>query len=358
MLDRNAALRGRPDSLLCKFQLPWVPVCERSNAWSGSRATFPIALHTQPRVGSKEDGLKKLIAVIGTVIVALSAARPGWAFRPLPLSRQEQKVLRDNYALCKAKIKGPYTENFCICPGGAKLPVMGPGGAIRNPCSDPQFCSAFRAPCAEALAKQRMYIANLFARDLYLWESFPDHNDLVRGYVLEKYFTETNPNSKLSEMRSYGGLAGAEYETPASARFFERYLSAPEFEDNRDFLLAYELQKRYFVNSDLGQIEKVRALSVRIQAADPKFKPLRDAIHNQLSPGLVPQILAFGDRMPPGALRSQVEQLAAEIKKLTSLDERALSKQVAGIENESERSQLQALLPAANADPVDAIASL
>jgi hypothetical protein len=43
-----------------------------------------------------------------------------------------------------------------------------------------------------------MYIANLFSRDLYLWDSFPDHNDLVRGYILEKYFTETNPTNKLA----------------------------------------------------------------------------------------------------------------------------------------------------------------
>ena len=32
----------------------------------------------------------------------------------------------------------------------------------------------------------------------------------------------------------------------------------PEFNDTRDFLLAYELQKRFFVRDDVGQIEKVR----------------------------------------------------------------------------------------------------
>jgi len=54
------------------------------------------------------------------------------------------------------------------------------------------------------------------SRDLYLWDTFPDHNDLVRGYILEKYFTETDPDSKLSRLRSFGGLSGVEYETPAS----------------------------------------------------------------------------------------------------------------------------------------------
>src|SRR5262249_40959994 len=136
------------------------------------------------------------------------------------------------------------------------------------------------------------------------------------------------------------------------------YLSAPEFKDNRDFLLAYELQRRYLVREDLGQIDKVRAMSVRIQAAEPKFKPLRDAVHNQLSPGIVPQLAVYRDQLPPGSTRSQVEALITEIKKLTSLDEGALKSQLTSLQTESLRSQLASLLPAPNADPVAAISSL
>src|SRR5262245_52546028 len=204
---------------------------------------------------------------------------------------------------------------------------------------NPRFCAAFRAPWAEELAKQRLYIGNIFSPDLHLWESFPDHNDLVRGYILEKYFIETHPNNKLSRLRSFGGLSGVEYETPASARFFERYLSAPEFKDNRHFLLAYELQRRYRVREDLGQIDKVRAMHARIQSADPKFKPLRDAVHNQLSPGLIPQLAVFRDQLPQGSTRSQVDTLIAEIGKLTSLDESALKGQVTPLEDSALRSQ-------------------
>jgi len=267
-------------------------------------------------------------------------------------------MLRDNFALCTSKLKGPYTENFCVCSNGAKIPVRGSNGRIDTGCKNPIFCAAFRAPWAEELAKQRVYIANLFSRDLYLWDSFPDHNDLVRGYILEKYFTETNPNSKLSRLRSFGGLSGVEFETPASAHFFERYLDAPEFNDNRDFLLAYELQKRYFVREDLGQIEKVRVMAVRIQAADPKFKPLRDSIHNQLSAGIIPQLVVFRDQLPAGATRSEVDALITEIKKLTTLDEVALKSQVAEFDDQALRSQLAALLPAPNADPVEGISAL
>jgi len=306
----------------------------------------------------REERLKRIIAIGWGLVVLLAITTPAATFRPLPLSARDQQQLRHNFAQCISRLKGPYTENFCVCADGKKIPVRGASGRVESGCKNPLFCAAFRAPWAEALTKQRMYIANLFSRDLYLWDRFPDHNDLVRGYILEKYFTETNPTSKLSRLRSFGGLSGAEYETLASARFFERYLSAPEFNDNRDFLLAYELQKRYFVREDLGQIEKVRVMSVRVQAADPKFKPLRDAIHNQLSPGLVPQLVAFRDQLPPGSIRSQVDELTAEIKKLTSLDEGELKSQVAHLEDAPLRSQLTDLFPALSADPVDAISSM
>jgi hypothetical protein len=302
--------------------------------------------------------LKKLIAVGWLLVMLLGITMPAAAFRPLPLSARDRQVLHDNFALCLTKLKGPYTENFAVCADGQKIPVQGANGQLDGWCKNALFYAAFRAPWAEALAKQRMYIANLFSRDLYLWQSIPDHNDLVRGYILEKYFTETNPTNTLSRLRSYGGLSGAEYETPASASFFERYLSAPEFNDNRDFLLAYELQKRYFVHGDLGQIEKVRAMSVRVQAIDPKFKPLRDAIHNQLSPGLVPQLVAFRDHFPAGSTRSEIDELTTEIKKLTSLDEGELKNQVANLEDAALRSQLTALLPSPNSDAVDALSSL
>jgi Pyruvate phosphate dikinase, AMP/ATP-binding domain len=293
-----------------------------------------------------------------TLVAVLGAATPAAAFRPLPLDAKDQKILRDNFALCTAKLKGPYTENFCVCPDGRKIPVRSASGQIGSGCKDPLFCAAFRAPWAEALAKERVYIANIFSRDLYLWDSFPDHRDLVRGYILENYFTATHPEHKLGRLRAFGGLSGAEYETPASARFFERFLSAPDFNDNRDFLLAYELQKRYFVRADLGQIEKVRALSVRIQNADPRFKPLRDAVHNQISPGLVAQLAAYRDPLPPSATRNQIDELIAEIKKLTSLDESELTSQVAEIGDVSLRGRLAALVPAGDPDPVRAISSL
>src|ERR1700752_282026 len=148
-------------------------------------------------------------AILLGLLVAVSGGR-AWGFQAPPLTLAQQDELKRNFALCLSKVKGPDTENYCICPNGQKLPVQ-VDSRVTSPCGpNALFCSAFRAPWAETLGRQRMWIANLFARDVYQWDSFADHHDLVRGYILEKYITETNPRHKLAEMRAYGGLAGSE----------------------------------------------------------------------------------------------------------------------------------------------------
>jgi hypothetical protein len=296
---------------------------------------------------------------VSAVVFALAAPISAPASHGPELSAQEQQTLRENFALSVEKLKGPYTENMCVCPDGRTLPVRGADGQVAIPCENPLFCAAYRAPWAQGLADSGMYIGNIFSRDLYLWDSFPDHNDLVRGYILEKYFVDTNPKHRLSLLRGFGGLSGSEYEAPASARFFERYLSAPEFNDTRDFLLAYELQKRFFLLDDVVQIEEVRTLAVRVHEADPKFKPLRDAIHNQMSASVIPQLEKYGETVPAqGAARDQLERLIVELGRLTAVDERALAGQVHGLSDPALQAEIRARLPAADADPIAAIAML
>jgi hypothetical protein len=304
--------------------------------------------------------VRKTLGTLVAVVVGAALCSPlgADAFRAPELSVAEKKTLKDNYALCVGKLKGPYTENFCVCPGGEKRAVRSASGAIGNGCKDPIFCAAYRAPWAEALAKDGVYIANVFSRDLYLWDTFTDHNDLVRGYVLEKYFIETNPNHKFAQLRSFGGLSGSEYETGASAKFFERYLSSPEFNDSRDFLLAYELQKRFFLHADQGQIEKVRSGAVRVQNIDPSFKPLRDAVHNQMSASLIPDLIAYRDKLSEGAERSQIDEMITELTKLTSADESGLARQVGALQDAGLRSKLGALVPGTATAKVEAITSL
>jgi len=302
----------------------------------------------------------RTLSAIASVLCGLAAAAPpAAAFRAPELTPQQQKTLRDNFALSVGKLKGPYTENTCVCPDGRKIPVRNAAGQVGIGCKDALFCAAFRAAWADALTQEGVYIGNIFSRDLYLWDSFPDHNDLVRGYILEQYFIETHPDHKLAQLRAFGGLSGLEYETGAAPRFFERYLASPEFTDTRDFLLAYELQRRFLVRQDVGKIQTVRSLAVRINAADPKFKPLRDAVHNQLSASLLPPLTAYRDKLQAGSsIRPVVEQLIAEITKLTAVDETALRSQVADIEDKGLRQQLDTLLPAPDADPLASITGL
>lgn len=269
-------------------------------------------------------------------------------------------ALKRDFATSIVKLKGPYSENFCVCrKTDEKRAVMDAQGHITSPCgNDALFCAAFRAPWGEALAKNRVWIANIFSRDLWMWPEIPNHEDLVRGYILEKYFVDTNPSHKLAQLRSFGGLSGSEYETGASAAFFERFLADPGYLDSRDFPLAYELQRRFFVRSDIGQVEKVRSMAVRLQQADPTFKPLRDAIHNQLSAALIPKVQTYRDAVTNPALIQQADALLLELKRLTSLDDGALSTQLGELSDAKLRTDLTALLAPAGAEAVDAVAAL
>jgi hypothetical protein len=295
------------------------------------------------------------VVAVGWVLGAVSTVN---AFEAPVLSAAQQSTLKANFALCLSKLKGPYTENFCLCRDGQKLGVQAPNGAVRIPCKDPLFCSAYRAPWAEALTKERMYIANIFTRDSSLWSAFPNHHDLVRGYILERYFVDTHPNHKLAQMKQYRGLSSAEDEIPASRMFFEKYLGSDEFKPNQHFLLAYELQRRYFAREDIGQVQKVRNMAVRIEAQRPDFKPLKDATHNQVSAGLIPGLAAYRAKLPAGSIRDQVDDLIREIQKLTVLDETALAPQVQAITDKTVRDQMTALLPTPATPAVEAIVAL
>ncbi len=299
-------------------------------------------------------------AARGALVLAagLALALPAAAFRGPELSPEQERELRQNFSLSVSKLKGPYTENMCVCPNGTKRPIRSASGSLGAACENPIFCAAYRAPWGEALAKQRLYIGNIFSRDVYEWDGYADHNDVVRGYILEKYFTETNPGHKLAQLRAFRGLASSEEEAPAAKKFFERYLSAPEFDASRHFLLAYELQKRFFVRSDIGQIQEIRAMATRIESMDSRFKPLKDAVHNQLSAGLVPKLEAYQGRLPQGAERTEIGRLVAEITKLTSIDEKALEPQIAEIQDEALRGQVRALVPGPNTDPTEGISEL
>ena len=86
------------------------------------------------------------LAVMGFLLRAVSTAD---AFEAPNLSAAQQSSLKANFALCLSKLKGPYTENFCLCRDGQKLGVQAPNGAVRVPCANPVFELVVRASTAK-----------------------------------------------------------------------------------------------------------------------------------------------------------------------------------------------------------------
>ena len=308
-----------------------------------------LSLKTSPRV----------LWIVLVALIFLGSAPPARGSGERELSAAEKQKVSRLFATALAKKKGPYSLNYCVCQDGQKRPVMAPDGSITSPCgATARFCAAYRVQAAEDLAAERMYIANIFSRDLHLWNEIPNHHDLVRGYVLEKFFVDTNPTHKLAEMRAYGGLSGAEYEARDAPLFFEAYLADPSFEATRHYLLAYELQRRFFVRNEQGDIQKIRNLASAIYRSDPKFKPLRDATHNQLSAALLPRLRAYRDKQAKSATRSTVGELITEIEKLTSVDESALVQQIGAIQDAKVRAKMNELLPPKGAEPIEGMQRL
>ncbi len=291
--------------------------------------------------------------------LALVLAMGAQAASLSPLTDEQRAELESQFATLLEKRKGPFGPNVCVCEDGRKEPLRRANGSIQNACgAKTLFCSAFRGAWAEAMGEQGVWVGNLFANDLHEWDRFSDHHNLVRGYVLESFFIGLHPEHRLATARSLRGVAGAEYEAPAVPLFVERYLSLDSFQDPRHFLLAYELQRRFFVNDDQGEITTIRNLATQIESMDAKFKPLRDAVHNQISASLVPRLSAYREKLPNDKARARLDTLIAQIEALTALDESVLVPQLAALEDAALRAEMEALMPSQDAAPKQAIEAL
>ncbi|NOQ46526.1 MAG: hypothetical protein GQ559_07620, partial [Desulfobulbaceae bacterium] len=210
---------------------------------------------------------KTILSVLTLTSLVLLTALSGSSLASAnkELTAAQQKMLKQNWQTIQKKIKGPYSVNYCVCTDGTKKPVQAKDGSIANRCKNTNFCGAFRAPCGEALTATGMYVGNIFSSDLFAWNKIPDHHNLLRGYILENYYMTSHPESKLAEMQTYGGLKGVEYEARDMPIFQEKYLADPTYNDYRHYILAYELQRRFFTRNDQGNIQKIRNLAITIQ---------------------------------------------------------------------------------------------
>jgi phosphohistidine swiveling domain-containing protein len=305
---------------------------------------------------------QRIIAVCTAAFFVLLTALAGtsMAAATQELSAAQKKMLKQNWQTIEHKIKGPYSVNYCVCTDGTKKPVQAKDGSIANRCKKTNFCGAFRAPWGEALTATGMYVGNIFSSDMFDWDRIADHHNLVRGYILENYYMTAHPESKLAQMQTYGGLKGAEYEARDMPIFQEKYLSDPSYNDYRHFILAYELERRFFTRNDQGNIQKIRNLAITIQQHDHKFKPLRDAVHGRIAASLIPLLTDYRDKLPAKKKeeKKQISRLVSDITKLTSLDESILGPQINELSNAGIKGLLQNLINHKDTDPVKKITSL
>lgn len=294
---------------------------------------------------------------VAAVTAAATWGSPAAAFEARPLDDEERGRLDGYWQTILQKKKGPYGANTCVCTDGRSAPVLQKSGAIVNICgAKTRFCSAFKADWGKALEEDGVYLGNIFARDLWEWDRFANHHDLVRGIVIERFVIDIVPENKLSVMRQYGGLSSAEYEVGAQREFYELYTDLEDYNDFRHFLLAYEMQKRYFARGGFAKMQEVRDMASRIQGVDKKFKPLRDAVHNQVSASLIPLLADYRDNRSSKRTAKMTDELISEIRALTELDVNALDGDIAEIEDDTLRGALVSL--AENADAAEGAARL
>lgn len=292
------------------------------------------------------------------MLVALAA---GLTLAPAPslaaedggLDTGQLASLKKHWAQVRSTFKGPYTINYCTCTNGERAPVADKDLNVRaDPCAlvygaGELFCSAYRTDLAQEMGeKYGLWVANIFANEVYTWDAQQDHDKIAKGFILERYYMNTNPDKPLTVFKSTGGISGAEFEARYAPQFFARYYAMPGWKDFTNYLVQYELQRRFFLGGDESAIHQVRNISSAIRNSYEDFKPLRDLIHNQMSPGLVPIIEDFQRSHPQAGQQQRFEQLKDALRRLTSVDVGSLARYGQGVASPMVQTLLKQALAA------------
>ncbi|MCF8143118.1 MAG: hypothetical protein K9N21_04270 [Deltaproteobacteria bacterium] len=267
------------------------------------------------------------------------------------LTPEEKKDLRRTYKAIEAKLKGPFDINTCTCTNGRLAPVADKDMRVRpNPCMELEgvgqlFCSAYRNDLAKKLARHGVYVGNIFSNEVFLWDETPDHHRVARGFILEKYYMETHPDSKLTMARAYGGISGSEFEVRYAPIFFAKYYALQDWKDFHNYLLQYELQRRFFCKCNLSLINDVRNLSLVMYRNYKPFKPVKDLVHNRLSSGSIQLIEEFREKHPQDkANAGNYSKLIELVRKMTHVDQGQLKEYLPGISDKGILDLLQTVL--------------
>ncbi|MCP4667503.1 MAG: hypothetical protein GY849_14170, partial [Deltaproteobacteria bacterium] len=180
-----------------------------------------------------------------------------------------------------------------------------------------------------------------------------------RGFVLEKFYMETHPKSKLTLSRAYGGISGAEFEVKYAPIFFSKYYALQDWTDFRHYLLQYELQRRFFLKSNMSLINDIRNLSLVVYRSYPPFKPVKDLLHNRLSPGLIPMIEDFQKKHPQDKKNAgNYKKLIAYVKQMTLVDKKGLKEYIPKVSDAGIKQRILSVLKTPDNSPLKLLANL
>ncbi len=234
--------------------------------------------------------------------------------------------LPSDFAEAMKQSKGPFGKN--VLQGATeRVPVT-----VGRVPAEFQFQAAYRTEAARALiTNYQFYTGNLFTTNYYELQgefvygnpdgnhpldhaalaanaaaALPKANRIVLHWALEKYSIGRLPNAKLSRSFRIRGISSFESELEYARHFFNFYLGAmdPDF----GYLPAYLLATGSPI-SDSASLGRARILvataydevALVVGANDPMVRELyrlRNAIHNQLTPGIVAEIDAFLRKYP------------------------------------------------------------
>lgn len=309
-----------------------------------------IALKSLPQPHKKVI-MKRLLTLLA--VTPLVLGHPVQA----ELSADENKTLTQTYQKIQSRDKGPYDINTCTCVNGELAPVADKDMRVRpDPCRElfnakQLFCSAYRSKPAMTLIEHGVYVGNIFSNEVNLWEKNKDHHRLVKGFIFEKFQMDTNPEGKLSISRSYRGISGLEFEAKYAPVFFALYYKLPDWTDFRHYLLQYELQRRFFLSSDMVTLNDIRTLSMAMSQQYPPFKPVKDLIHNRLTADQAGLVEDFQRKHGTGSIKKEdFNRLATMIRGLTDIDSNRLPALLPKITNSEIRKRIKAVaeLPASD----------
>jgi hypothetical protein len=254
-----------------------------------------------------------------------------------------QADLASDFADVVKQPKGPFSLNY--------LQGTEARAEITNSVKAPKgflFQAAYRnSKARELVSKHDMYLANLFSTNYYeltgefvYGDAFGNHGldqnallskkdvaikkatSMVRNWVLEKYYVEKLPDSKLARSFQIRGISDAANELKFATYFFNFYLSA--LNEDFQYLPTYLLAKNSPI-SGMASLDKARNLVAqtydyfvdKFGANDKRVKPIyliRNAVHNQLSPQVVTMIEEYDKDFP--FYRTEGNTYLFEVKKI------------------------------------------